>query len=758
MNKILIVDDDHVMVKYHSSLLNELGYSQNYVQKSTQVMAYLEKNDIDLILLDLYMPDIDGMTLLKSIKKHARLKSIEVIMISAINDDDVIAESLKHGAFDFLRKPVNETILSNKVQAALDKTRIQLAQQELQRANAINNQSIAHYDAIINTSSDGIISINEQGLITSFNPGAEKLFGYHAGDLIDKNISVLMPQPFKDELDGYLHHYLTTGIKTVIGQKIEVEAQRKDGTLFPIELSVNEINYEGFRGFSGIIRNISDRVQYRKSIIKINEYLDTVLLNLPVGVAILEGDDFRYFRINQYLADINGMSIDDHLGKTLLEVLPHAAEMIIPELKNVMSTGQPILNREFSILLPGRSDAMTLIDWHVPICGDDGKPNAIISVVLDISELRSTQDRLQQSQKLEALGTLAGGIAHDFNNTLAITMGTAELLLEILPEDYHEKIRRIISASDKAANLVKQILAFSRTDSSELSPQNLNEIVAEAILMIRPIIPTNIHIQQQLLSNCPNIMADKNKVEQIIINLCTNAYHAMEQTGGSIDICVQREEGQIVLMIKDSGPGIALAEQERIFDPFYTTKEMGKGTGLGLSIVYSLVKQHHADISLESAPQQGCTFFITFPITEQSLAQETIIERTSVAANGHILVVDDEQHITDLFKDFLQPLGYKITICHDGAEAYEVFRQSPQTFDLLLTDQAMPQLTGLELVQKIHLIDAELPVILLSGYNEMSAGSDLKELAISRYLHKPVKLQTLLHSITDVLSERIKKP
>jgi signal transduction histidine kinase/CHASE1-domain containing sensor protein len=388
-------------------------------------------------------------------------------------------------------------------------------------------------------------------------------------------------------------------------------------------------------------QEITQHQQTEKQLLTSNDYLDTILHNLPIGVGILEGPQLRYLRINQALADLNGLPIDAHLGKTVAEVLPHASHSLIPELLKVMETGQPILHRESTHRHPiTPNHPLHIVDWHLPISGQDNQSKAIICVVMDVTELKEAQAQLVQTSKLEALGTLAGGIAHDFNNILAAILGNSEMVKIALAEDHKARanLNNIISSTGRATSLVRQILTFSQMKAFNLAPTDLAEVVKQALKMAALTIPTTIKINQQLQANCPPIMADENQIQQVILNLCSNASHAMEISGGQLTVTLKeitlrdsklglKAGHYLQLAITDTGHGITHAHQEWIFDPFFTNKEVGKGTGLGLSVVHGIVTKHNGTITVQSEESHGSTFTVYFTvITAVSTAKDECAE------------------------------------------------------------------------------------------------------------------------------------
>lgn len=371
------------------------------------------------------------------------------------------------------------------------------------------------------------------------------------------------------------------------------------------------------------------------------------------------------------------------------------------------------------------------------------------------------EQQLFQSQKMEALGTLAGGIAHDFNNILGAILGNTEIYMMGLPEEKKSDhyLNNIIESTERASLLVKQILTFSRMDPPSFKPMNLATVIREAIKMVRSTIPSKIKIKESIQEHAPVALADTTQIHQIVVNLCTNAYHAMEKEGGTIDIlfheAVQDNEPCLVLTVQDTGIGISAKNQERIFDPFFTTKEVGKGTGLGLAVVHGIVESHKGKIIVKSKPNEGTTFHITFPIAK--IQEPPVISKTEFSNsthNGHILFVEDDLKLFELHQEFLKKLGYRVTACTEGAEALRLFEANADQFDLIFTDQDMPNMTGQQLSQAILGIRPTLPIVLTTGYSSLFSEEEAHAMGIRKYLMKPLKLSSLREALDDCLKPK----
>jgi signal transduction histidine kinase/ActR/RegA family two-component response regulator len=383
--------------------------------------------------------------------------------------------------------------------------------------------------------------------------------------------------------------------------------------------------------------------------------------------------------------------------------------------------------------------------------------------------LAESERQMQQVLKLQAIGTLAGGIAHDFNNILFPIIGYTELTMDDVPEDSQARanLDEILKAANRAKELVQQILTFSRQNGRERKPVKVQTVVAEALKLLRASIPKTIDIVPALDEECHPILGDPTQVHQVVMNLCTNAYQAMPDSAGRIEVglaetTISYEEmarrigikmgRHVHLWVQDNGIGMDAAVMERIFEPYYTTKEPGKGTGLGLSVIHGIVKNHGGFVTVESAPGRGSTFHVYLPILEDA-AEQAPPPASSPPPRGRerILLVDDEEAIVGMARQMLEKMGYAVTAFTSSREALEAFGRRPESFDLLITDMTMPEMTGDELSRKLWQVRPGLPVILCTGYNERITEEDALGLGIRKFVMKPIVREEFAAAIRSAL-------
>ncbi len=377
-------------------------------------------------------------------------------------------------------------------------------------------------------------------------------------------------------------------------------------------------------------------------------------------------------------------------------------------------------------------------------------------------ERAKLENQLLQSQKMESLGTLAGGIAHDFNNILASIMGNCELgLMRLVKgQEVESNFKAINLAGDRATALVKQILTFSRMDLGTPKVNDLSAIIHEDLEMISTMIPNNIEFRQNIQTHCMPILADRNQMCQVLMNLCSNAFQAIgNECNGEIEVSLKQKidphdiskkfpDGYLQLDVKDSGVGIELDIQRNIFDPFFTTKIQGQGTGLGLSVVHGIIDKHGGEIKIISETGVGTTFSVLLPTIKLATLEEQEMVLEVKNGTGTILVVEDEIEQAKIYQLYLEQKNYVVTVCHNGMDALSMFKENPNQFDLVLTDYSMPGMTGMQLITKILDIRSDIPVIICTGYGD--TGKD-KKLGVEKYLVKPIKLAKLQSTIEDCL-------
>lgn len=442
-----------------------------------------------------------------------------------------------------------------------------------------------------------------------------------------------------------------------------------------------------------------------------------------------------------------------------------------------LEQGARAVDVEYRIRRP--DDSMRwILDRGFAIRDQAGKVYRTAGVAKDITERKQAEEenrqlelQLRQAQKLEAIGTLAGGIAHDFNNILGAIIGYTELAQEDIAAEHRsrKRLQEVLKAGHRAKELVQQILAFSRQSVPERKPVAIALIIKEALKLLRATLPATIQIRTELDTKHDRVVADPVQVHQVLMNLCTNAAHAMHEKGGTLtvglnELTITEEDAArtgslptgayLKLSVRDTGHGMEKAVQDRIFDPFFTTKPLGEGTGLGLSVVHGIVTSHGGQISVSSEPGAGTTFEIVLPQTTNVVEMAQQNRPDLPRGTERVLLIDDEEPLANLLRERLERFGYKVVAETDSLRALQLFQAAPASFDIVLSDQTMPGMTGVELAKRIRRVRNDLPIFLFTGYSEALREDDVQTISLCQVVLKPVDLQALHAAIRRVLNQK----
>ena len=616
---------------------------------------------------------------------------------------------------------------------------------------------------ILEATTDGIWKWNFLTHEMFLSPRYYEMLGYKPNEFppnYESWVHLLHPDD-RSSAQEFIKNYLKAETDTY---ENEYRCRGKDGTYRWIRAKARMIE----RGPGGepvlMIGNhedISDRKQSEEALTRLKEAVlqasEAIIITSPDGIITFANPAFE---------SITGYLSNETVGQNprILKSGRHD-QAFYAKLWNTVLSGQRWSGRIVNRRKDGR--LYTAECSISPVKDQNGHIVNFVWVTRDITTELQLEEKLSHAQKMEAIGTLAGGIAHDFNNILVAITGYTEMAMDDNPPEVRNHcLQNALKGAERAKNLVRQILTFSRQTGQERKPLDMKPLLKEAVKFLRASIPATIEIQQSMTNDPCNILADPTQMHQIIMNLCTNAVHAMKKAGGILKVelvALEGTDGEILphpdlkpgpyvrLTVSDTGHGIEPAYMERIFDPFFTTKTELEGTGLGLSVVYGIVKSHDGFINVYSEVEKGTRVNVYLPgIIHETPASEIIPVRVA-GGKERILFVDDEEPIVDLGTRILLSLGYEVTGTASSGKALELFRAGSEAFDLVMTDMTLPKMTGIELSREILQIRPDIPIILWSGIREADTEEQARSLGIRAYCMKPMTRRELARVIRSVL-------
>jgi len=549
---------------------------------------------------------------------------------------------------------------------------------------------------------------------------------------------------------------------------IEIEYYRKDGSTVWLENIVKAIRdpHGALIGIHGVSRDITERRQAEEALRESESKFRSLFDLSPQAIALTEVESGKLADVNHQLCELTKYSKEEILGQNAIDIGFYKEADRNTFLKELQTTGE-VNGLEMEFRSKDNSVLHALMFARIIQIARD---SFILTIFHNITEQKLLEGQLQQAHKMESIGTLAGGIAHDFNNILGIIIGNAELALDDVPKENpaHFNLEEIRTAGSRAKDVVRQLLSFARKTKLEKKPTNIAPIIQESLRLLRSSIPTSIDIRQNITKDIATILADPTQINQILINLCTNADHAMSG-GGKIEIILKNVElnenstavhpdlhpGQYVnLAVTDTGHGISQEVIGRVFDPYFTTKEVGKGAGMGLAVVHGIVKEHSGIITVNSEIGKGTTFSVFFPVIKRKVAVENEPVEMLPMGDERILFIDDEHSIADMSRQILERLGYEVDTKISSIQALELFRRKPDYFDLIITDQTMPKMTGDILIKEILNIRSDIPTILCTGFSEKIDEKIAKTIGATDYMEKPVRKHDFAFKIRKVLDAK----
>jgi PAS domain S-box-containing protein len=630
---------------------------------------------------------------------------------------------------------------------------------------------------------DAVIAVDHEGTIVQVNSQTQALFGYDRDELIGQKVEMLVPESFRQQHHHHRDNFARAPKTRRMGADLDLYGRRRNGSEFPVEISLSPIVTEKGSFVLSAIRDISDRKRIAEELRRANEELHrrtteqlgeyrsrlVSIIDSSEDAILSKGLDGTITSWNKGAEHIYGYTPDEVIGKHISLLIPNDRPEEIPKILRKVARGERIEHHE-SVRLTKDARRLDVSLSVSPLRDASGDIVGASVIARDITAQKRAEGQLRQSQKMEAIGRLAGGVAHDFNNVLGIINACAEFLRDRIdprsePSVYVENIKKAI---ERGTSLTKQMLAFSRTSAIQTLVLDLNERLRDISKLLRPLLGDDIEILIVPRSSSAVIEADPGQLDQIVVNLAVNARDAMPRGGKFIletgivkfgETFAEKQQAipagkYVMLAVSDTGSGMDEATVSRIFEPFFTTKEVGKGTGLGLATVYGIVKQSGGHILVYSEPGHGTTFKIYLPSADHKIGLTSKAEVETVSPKRRettILLVEDDEIMRSLTRQLLQEHGYTVVEAEDGKAALEWMESHRGAIDLLLTDVMMRRLSGPELAERLSASHPTLKVVYMSGYTgELMANREVLKAGVT-LLEKPFSRNALLNTIHEKL-------
>jgi PAS domain S-box-containing protein len=749
---ILVVDDQIQNIMLLKGFLARLGYEIIQAKSGEEALEKLSGNQVDMILLDVKMPGMSGFEVLTKLRADKKTQRIPVIMITAHNENEARLKALEAGCDDFISKPFDQHELLARVKSLL---RIKFLNDEADEAHEFA-------ESVINTVREPLISLDHNLRVVTvsrsfydfFKVKPEETVGQLIYDLGNQQwdiprlrelLETILPQ--KKTFDNYEveHDFATIGRRIMLLNARQIK--RGPGEERIILLAVEDI---------------TERKRLEYLLTESEERYRRLFETASDGIVLLEKREGTITLTNPAAEKMLGYSKEECSGKYLQDIGILLDTTDFPTLMLDLDRSG-ILNYD-DVLVKTRSGQDIYTDIYMVDRAKLAQCN-----IRDVSGRKKLQEQLNQSQKMEAVGTLAGGVAHDFNNILNVIMGYGSMVIEKLADgsSAKEQMREVLIAADRAAELTKRLLIFSRKHVVDVKPVNINELILGLQKMLVRIIRESIDFNLELADSPLIVLADVGQIEQVLINLASNAKDAM-QGGGRLTISTGFEEmdddyvalygygkpGRYALItVSDTGQGMDAETQEKIFEPFFTTKGIGEGTGLGLAISYSIIKQHGGYIKVYSEPGQGTVFKIHLLLSEESASPDKKTDAAIPVKRGNetVLVAEDDASLRKLARIILESFGYTVITAVDGEDAIAKFMENRERIGLVLLDMIMPKKNGKEVRDALREVSPGIKILFSSGYTmDIIKANELAD-ADFDFIHKPFHPTDLLKKVREIL-------
>jgi PAS domain S-box-containing protein len=812
MKKILTVDDKEQILSLFKTYFTKKGFTLLQARNGQEAFELAKKQKPDLVISDVLMPVMDGFALCRKWKKDADLCGVPFVFYTATyTDEKDEAFAFALGADVFVRKPIKLSDLLKIIQKLIKKEKqdippvpipaaieadasyqmysarlVQKLEKKMAALEAENKlrqkaekdlkQSRREWEEIFQAVGNPALILDPDYNVMHANRAAAEALDTTKDNLIGQKCYRVFHHTDRPPAKCPMTKAVTTGHLETAESEIKAMAGEYLLSCTPV--------FDDKKKLEKIIHvaiDITQRKQAENALQESEERFRQLVENVREIFWVrdaLSGQFLYISPIFEKIYDISCQAVYEDPSCFMQAVVKED----LPQIRHRYETQATLgIKRELTYRIKNKKGETRWIRSRTfPIKDEKNKVQRIVGVAEDVTAQRAAEEarlrlekQLMHSQKLEAIGTLAGGIAHDFNNILSSILGYTELALYDLEQGthLHDNITVVHNAGQRAKELIKQILTFTRQTKAEKKPIQIGPIVDEVLKLLRSSFPVTIEIKQELAPIRECISADATKIHQVIMNLCTNAAHAMGTDGGTLTVALTREmldakfvkrhpglsEGpHLKLCVSDTGCGIAAEQIGKIFDPFFTTKSQDQGVGLGLSVAHGIVKGHNGLITVKSSVGCGTTFNLFFPTIEDGPDACVEIEKPVATGNETVLFVDDEASLSEMGKQRLQRLGYQVEASADPQAALSLFASNPNGFDVVVTDVTMPSMTGDRLATEIMKIRPDMPVILCTGYSNKISPEQAQKMGIKAFVMKPVSDNELAQTIRTVLDENKK--
>jgi len=773
---LLLIDDDPEVLQVLGAILAKEGYGLDSVTQGGAGLRAAKDGLPDLILLDIRLSDLDGIEVCRRLKADKRTSDIPVIFISGLKAVEDKIRGFEAGGVDYIAKPfgVQEVLARVATHLTISRSQRQIEAQNVRLGQEIKRSkqaetALRHSEEKLRLITESVVDViwqlNASFRFTYVSPSVRKLIGYRPEEMVGRPIlSFLSPQT-ANSIEKRLSKEAALAKEGHGDFVLELQLAAKDGAIIPSEAKFScHVNSKGEPvTYQGVARDLRDRKMAEME----RQRLIAAIEHAAEGI-FLAGPDRIITYANRSLCAETGYSKEEIIGSTMDSLASEDNERsFYAGVRNAMRAGETWSGRYSTRRKDGTSYRVE--GSIVPIKDDTGLVTNYVCVTRDITEHLRLQEELQQAQKMEAMGTLAGGIAHDFNNILGAILGNAELAMEDVPMDSptYSNLHGVVKAGMRGRDLVRQILAFTKKTRTEKRPVSLAPLIRETHALLRASIPATVEVALAVDAAWDTVEADPVQVQQVLLNLVTNAVDALIDEKGRVEIGLSNvsfnpgdalpDKGvgpgdYVVLRVADTGCGMAEEVKRRIFEPFFSTKKPGRGTGMGLAVVYGIVKDLGGAIAVSSTSGEGSVFAVYCP--RAKVTSKSRRERKSVLMQGRrerILFVDDEEPIVLVGMNMLGRLGFDVTIARGGADALEQFTRDPNLFDVVITDQTMPGMTGLALTEEIKRIRPAVPIVLCSGRTDLLPPQQMKRLGVAACVAKPFTRSELARAVHSAL-------